>query len=126
MGKPPEARRRRRREPEGMRSQPAPGGPRRGRSAGPGPPAVRPEPQRGPSRRAVLALLTVATAVGSLGLAAGGTAGGLLATEMTGSVAAAGLPLGVLVAGSAAGALVISNRAGRAGRGAGLILGYVI
>jgi MFS family permease len=71
-----------------------------------------------------LALLTLATAVGSMGLAAGGTAGGLLATELTRNAATAGLPLGVLVAGSAVGALMISKLASRAGRAAGLILGY--
>lgn len=59
-----------------------------------------------------------------MGLAAGGTAGALVATELTGSAAAAGLPTGALVAGSAAGALVISRRSGRSGRSAGLIVGY--
>jgi MFS family permease len=68
----------------------------------------------------------MATAIGSLGLAAGGTAGALLATQLTGSAASAGLPLGVLVAGSAAGALVISGQAGRTGRAAGLALGYAV
>jgi hypothetical protein len=42
-----------------------------------------------------LVLLAVATAIGSMGLALGGTAGALLARELTGSAAAAGLPLGV-------------------------------
>jgi MFS family permease len=94
--------------------------------------AARPPLRTGPhpdvrvSSRGTLALLAVATAVGSLGLAAGGTAGGLLATELTGSAATAGLPLGALVAGSAAGALIISNLASRAGRAAGLVLGYTV
>jgi MFS family permease len=78
------------------------------------------------SHRRTLALLALATAVGSMGLAAGGTAGGLLATELTGNAAMAGLPLGVLVAGSAAGALMISNLASRAGRAVGLVLGYAV
>lgn len=69
-------------------------------------------------------MLAIATAVGSLGLAAGGTAGALQATEMTGSSVSAGLPLGGLVAGSALGALLISRATGRAGRTTGLALGY--
>jgi MFS family permease len=77
-------------------------------------------------RRTTLALLAVATAIGALGLAAGGSAGALLAEDITGSTALAGLPLGVLVAGSAASALLISWRTGRAGRAAGLVLGYAI
>ena len=50
-----------------------------------------------PARRTTLALLAAATAIGALGLAAGGSAGALLAEDMTGSTALAGLPLGVLV-----------------------------
>lgn len=75
--------------------------------------------------RSMLVLLTVATAVGSMGLAAGGTAGALLAAELTGSPAAAGLPLGVLVACTAIGAVIISRRTARAGRAAGLLFGYL-
>ena len=78
------------------------------------------------SERRTLAVLAAATAVGSLGLAAGGTAGALLAEDITGSEAAAGVPLGVLVAGSAAGALLIARQTSRAGRAAGLILGYAL
>jgi MFS family permease len=78
------------------------------------------------SERRTLGLLAAATAVGSLGLAAGGTAGALLAEDITGSEAAAGVPLGVLVAGSAAGALLIARQTNRAGRAAGLILGYIL
>jgi MFS family permease len=76
--------------------------------------------------RGTLGVLAAATAVGSLGLAAGGTAGALLAEDITGSEAAAGVPLGVLVAGSAAGALLIARRSSRAGRAAGLLLGYAL
>jgi MFS family permease len=68
----------------------------------------------------------VATAIGALGLAAGGSAGALLAEDLTGSTASAGLPLGFLVAGSAAGALLISRRTTRAGRAAGLVRGYAL
>ena len=71
-------------------------------------------------------MLAAATAIGALGLAAGGSAGALLAEDITGNTALAGLPLGVLVAGSAVSALLISWRTGRAGRTAGLVLGYAI
>jgi MFS family permease len=80
---------------------------------------------QGSDRRA-LSVLALATAIGALGLAAGGSAGALLSEEMTGSTAWAGLPLGFLVAGSAASALVISRRTGREGRRPGLVLGYAI
>ena len=65
--------------------------------------------------RRTLGLLAVATAIGAVGLAAGGSAGALLAEDMTGSTAWAGVPLGVLVVGSAASALLISRRTSRAG-----------
>jgi len=71
-------------------------------------------------------ILAAATAVGSLGLAAGGTAGALIAADLTGGPASAGLPLGAVVAGSAAGALLISRVTRRAGRIAGLALGYAV
>ncbi|HEY8474559.1 MAG TPA: MFS transporter [Natronosporangium sp.] len=73
-----------------------------------------------------VALLVAATATGSLGLAAGGTAGALLAVAITGREATAGLPIGVLVAGSAVGALAISRAARRLGRGRALAAGYAI
>jgi MFS family permease len=76
-------------------------------------------------RRAV-GLLALATAIGSLGLAAGGTAAALLAVAMTGSEAAAGLPLGALAGGQAGAALLVGWVSARAGRGAGLTLGYVL
>jgi MFS family permease len=81
-----------------------------------------------PAARARRALppLAAATAVGSLGLAAGGTAAALLAVSMTGGEAAAGLPLGALAAGQAAAWLLVARVTGRAGRGAGLVLGYGI
>ncbi|WP_053204873.1 MFS transporter [Jiangella muralis] len=78
-----------------------------------------------PVIRTRLALLATATAVGSVGLAAGGLAGPLLAVELTGDPATAGLPVGVHVAGSAAGAVLISRGSARVGRPAGLALGYV-
>lgn len=76
------------------------------------------------SRRGTLLLLAVATAVGSAGLAAGGTAGALLGEQITGTEAAAGLPLGVLVGGQAVAALLISAATVRLGRGLSLALGY--
>jgi MFS family permease len=77
-------------------------------------------------QRSSLALLATATPIGALGLAAGGSAGALLAKEMTASSAAAGLPLGALVVGSAAGAILIAGRTSRVDRAAGLRLGYGI
>jgi MFS family permease len=77
-------------------------------------------------RRRALGRLAAATPIGALGLAAGGSAGALLAEDMTGSTAWAGVPLGVLVLGSALGALLIARQTTRAGRPAGLILGYAI
>lgn len=71
-------------------------------------------------------VLALATAVGSTGLAAGGTAGALLAVEITGTSASAGLPTGALVAGAAAGALLASYRAARGQRGQGLVLAYLL
>jgi MFS family permease len=68
----------------------------------------------------------VATAVGSTGLSAGGTAGTLIAVDLTGSAALAGVPLGLLVVGSAAGAVLISRRSQQAGRVAGLRWGYAL
>ena len=76
--------------------------------------------------RRALALLAAATAIAAFGLAAGGTAGALLAEDMTSSTAWAGVPLGVLVVGSAAGALLIARQTTRAGRAKGLMLGYAI
>lgn len=76
------------------------------------------------TQRTALSVLGAATAIAALGLAAGGSAGALLAEEMTGSTAWAGLPLGVLVLGSAASALVIGRQTARAGRASGLVLGY--
>ena len=85
-----------------------------------------PEPDRAGSPRRTLLVLAIATAIGSTGLAAGGTAGALLGAEMTGTEAAAGLPLGVLVLGSAVAAVLVSRRAGSVGRGRSLALGYVL
>jgi MFS family permease len=78
------------------------------------------------ANRRALSMLAATTAIGGLGLAAGGTAAALLAVELTSSEAAAGLPLGALAAGQAAASLLVARVTGRAGRGAGLVLGYGI
>ena len=78
------------------------------------------------SARKTLLLLAGATAIGALGLAAGGSAGALVAEDLTGSTAWAGLPLGFLVLGSAASALLISALSSRGGRTPGLVLGYAL
>lgn len=75
--------------------------------------------------RRTLALLAVVTMIGSLGLAAGGTAGALLGAELAGAEAA-GLPLGALVVGQALAAFLIANRTRYLGRSKSLALGYVI
>lgn len=79
-----------------------------------------------PSRRRTLTALALATAIGSAGLAAGGTAGALLGARITGTEAAAGLPLGLLVVGQAVAALVISAVTVRLGRRMSLALGYLL
>jgi MFS family permease len=76
--------------------------------------------------RAVLGVLALETAVGSTGLAAGGTAGALLGAELAGTDAAAGVPLGLLVIGSAAAAPLISYSTARLGRAPSLALGYAV
>jgi MFS family permease len=67
----------------------------------------------------------VATAIGSLGLAAGGIGGVLLGARLTGSDAAAGLPLGLVVVGTAVAALLVSAGTDRLGRCRSLALGYL-
>ncbi|MFJ4903896.1 MFS transporter [Streptomyces sp. NPDC088727] len=66
------------------------------------------------------------TALAGLGLAAGGTAGALLATELAGTASVAGLPVALHLGGSAVGALLVSHQAGRGHRGRGLALGLVL
>src|SRR6266508_449982 len=78
----------------------------------------------GTDRRRVLTLLGATSAVGSIGLAAGGTAGALLGARLAGTEAAAGLPLGLLVLGSGAFALLVSWQTTRIGRGGSLAAGY--
>lgn len=74
---------------------------------------------------AALTVLAVSVAIGSTGLAAGGTAGTLLGDQIAGP-GASGLPPAVLIVGYAGGALFISRQADRGRRGRGLVLGYVL
>ena len=76
-------------------------------------------------QRRTMQVLVVAQLLGALGLAAGGTAGALLAEELTGTPAAAGLPLAVLVLGSGIGAVATTRVMDRAGRRAGLALAHL-
>jgi MFS family permease len=66
--------------------------------------------------RASARALLLAQVLGALGLAAGGTAGGLLAVHVTGDPGTAGLPLAVLVLGSGLAALAVAHLTVRAGR----------
>lgn len=70
-------------------------------------------------------VLVVAQVLGSVGLAAGGTAGGLLAQDITGSAAAAGLPLAVLVFGAGISAVAVTRLMDRAGRRVGLAVAHL-
>jgi MFS family permease len=76
-------------------------------------------------QRRTIRVLVVAQLLGACGLAAGGTAGALLAEQLTGSPAAAGLPLAVLVLGSGVGAVPTTRLMDRAGRRAGLVAAYL-
>jgi len=68
----------------------------------------------------------VATGLASIGLAAGGTGGALLATQIAGTEAVAGLPFGLVVAGSAGGAVLLSWLTVRIGRSRALAGGYLL
>jgi MFS family permease len=70
--------------------------------------------------------IAVATGLASVGLAAGGTGGALLATELAADESVAGMPFGAVVAGSAAGAVLVSRLTPRVGRGRALAVGYGI
>lgn len=66
-----------------------------------------------------------AQVVASLGLAAGGAAGGLLAEEITGDPATAAAPLGSLVLGAGLSAIPLTRLMDRRGRVTGLRTGYL-
>jgi MFS family permease len=76
-------------------------------------------------QRRTLRVLVVAQLLGALGLAAGGTAGALLAEHLTGSAAAAGLPLSLLVLGSGVAAVAVTRVMRDHGRRAGLTAAYL-
>jgi MFS family permease len=76
-------------------------------------------------QRRTIRVLVVAQLLGALGLAAGGTAGALLAEHLTGTSVAAGLPLAVLVLGSGIGAVAITRLMDRAGRRVGLAVAHL-
>jgi MFS family permease len=70
--------------------------------------------------------VAIATGLASVGLAAGGTGGALLATQLAGDASVAGLPFGAVVAGSAAGAVLVSRLTAYIGRRRALAVGYGI
>jgi MFS family permease len=76
-------------------------------------------------QRRTMRVLVVAQLLGALGLAAGGTAGALLAERLTGNPAAAGLPLSLLVLGSGVGAVAVTHVMRDHGRRAGLAAAYL-
>jgi MFS family permease len=75
--------------------------------------------------RRTMRVLVVAQLLGACGLAAGGTAGALLAEQLTGSPATAGLPLAVLVLGSGVGAVAVTRLMSGHGRRVGLSVAYL-
>jgi MFS family permease len=76
-------------------------------------------------QRRTMRVLVVAQLLGALGLAAGGTAGALLAERLTGNPAAAGLPLSLLVLGSGVGSVAVARIMRDRGRRAGLAAAYL-
>jgi MFS family permease len=75
-------------------------------------------------QRRTLQTLVAAQMLGGAGLAAGVTVGALLAEDMLGTTSASGLPAALFTAGSAGAALLVGRISQRAGRRAGLALGY--
>ena len=76
-------------------------------------------------QRRTMRVLIAAQLLGALALAAGGTAGALLAEHLSGSDAAAGLPLAVLVLGSGISAVAVTRIMDRAGRRVGLVAAHL-
>jgi MFS family permease len=76
-------------------------------------------------QRRTMRVLVVAQLLGACGLAAGGTAGALLAEHLTGTAAAAGLPLSMLVLGSGIAAVAVTRIMRDRGRRAGLAAAYL-
>jgi MFS family permease len=88
-------------------------------------PTPPPWPSLPALQRRTMRVLVVAQLFGALGLAAGGTAGALLAEHLTGSTASAGLPLSLLVLGSGVGAVAVARVMRDHGRRAGLAAAYL-
>lgn len=80
---------------------------------------------RHPAQRRTLTVLVVAQIFSGAGLAAGITVGALLAQDMLGSTGLAGVPAAIFTVGSAAAAVGVGRISQRAGRRAGLSLGYL-
>jgi MFS family permease len=76
-------------------------------------------------QRSTIRVLVAAQLLGALGLAAGGTAGALLAEDLTGSATAAGLPLAALVLGSGVSAVAVTRLMDRTGRRVGLSVAHL-
>jgi MFS family permease len=89
------------------------------------PVSTRPAPHQPTLQRRTMRVLVVAQLLGSVGLAAGGTAGGLLAQQITGSAAAAGFPLALLVLGAGTCAVAVTRVMDRAGRRVGLSIAHL-
>ena len=87
--------------------------------------SIPPRPFLASLQRRTMRVLVVAQVLGALGLAAGGTAGALLAEHLTGRAAAAGLPLSLLVLGSGIGAVAVARVMDDHGRRAGLTAAYL-
>jgi MFS family permease len=84
-----------------------------------------PWPSLASLQRRTMRVLVVAQVLGALGMAAGGTAGALLAEHLTGSAAAAGMPLSLLVLGSGVGAVAVARVMRGHGRRAGLTAAFL-
>lgn len=86
------------------------------------PPVAPAEPVE---QRRTLRVLVLAQILSGAGLAAGVTVGALLAQDMLGATSLAGLPSALFTIGSAAAAVTVGRVSQRAGRRAGLALGYL-
>ncbi|TWH73790.1 MFS transporter [Modestobacter roseus] len=83
-------------------------------------------PDRAAVQRRTVGVLSAGVALGGLGVTVGITVGGLLAREVAGSDAAAGLGQTASVLGAALIAVPLARVSDRAGRRAGLALGYAV
>jgi MFS family permease len=79
-----------------------------------------------PAHRGPLRLLFAVQGVAAVGMAAGGTAGSLLAHELTGNIAVAELPLAMLVVGATIAVPPVSAAMQRWGRREGLLVGLAL